>query len=259
MSGKTAAEKVFNDFVLKFGFPERLHHDQGREFENSLFTHLQRLCNIHHSRTTPYHPEGNGQVERFNRTLLGMLRTLPKEFKSDWKNHVQKMVHAYNCTQNDSTGYSSHFLLYGRQPRLPIDMLFSLNRSEGPVEHETYVSKWRQCMEEAYKIAAANARKRSDRGKNYYDMKAKNAGLLPGDRVLVRNLGERGGPGKLRSFWEDKVHIVVRRICDKLTVYEVRPEDGKGRIQVLHRNLLLQCNHLPIEDLKETQEKAEKG
>ena len=246
-SGKTAAEHIFNDYVLKFGFPERLHHDQGREFENSLFTHLQRFCNVQHSRTTPYHPEGNGQVERFNRTLLGMLRTLPKEFKSDWKNHVQKMVHAYNCTQNDSTGYSPHFLLYGRQPRLPVDLLFSLVKAEGPTEYQSYVSKWKQCMQEAYRIAGANAKKRMDRGKKYYDQKAKNVVLEPGDRVLVRNLSERGGPGKLRSFWEDKVHIVVKRMNEKLPVYEVRPEKGSGRARILHRNLLLQCNHLPIE------------
>ena len=260
-SGKTAAEKIFNDFVLKFGFPERLHHDQGREFENSLFTHLQRFCNIQHSRTTPYHPEGNGQVERFNRTLLGMLRTLPKEFKSDWKNHVQKMVHAYNCTQNDSTGYSPHFLLYGRQPRLPVDLLFSLDNAEGAVEYQSYVSKWKQCMQEAYEIAAANAKKRTDRGKKYYDQKAKNVVLEPGDRVLVRNLGERGGPGKLRSFWEERVHVIVRRISKKLPVYEVKPENGKGRVRILHRNLLLQCNHLPLQENHKVRElnKRQKG
>lgn len=109
-------------------------------------------------------------------------------------------------------------------------------------------------MQEAYKIAAANAKKRMDRGKKYYDIKAKNIVLVPGDRVLVRNLGEKGGPGKLRSYWEDKVHIVVRRISNQLPVYEVRPENGKGRSRVLHRNLLLQCNHLPLEEDHRVQE-----
>ena len=77
-SAKTVAQKLYNDFILRHGFPLRIHHDQGGEFENRLYRELEKLCDVEHSRTTPYHPQGNGQVERFNRTLLGMVRILPE-------------------------------------------------------------------------------------------------------------------------------------------------------------------------------------
>jgi hypothetical protein len=202
-------EKLFNDFVLRFGFPAKIHHDQGGEFENQLLSQLEKLSGVKHSRTTPYHPQGNGQVERFNRTLLDMLRTLPENQKSRWKDHVNKVVHAYNCTRNDSTGYSPFFLLFGRHPRLPIYLIFRSSSPRTNKNYPQYVSEWRKAMQEAYQVARQKSTQSGVKAKKYYDRLVRSSVLQPSDRVLVRNLSERGGPGKLRSFWENDIHVVV--------------------------------------------------
>ena len=242
-SAKTAADRLFNDFVLRFGFPTKILHDQGREFENKLFHRLEKLSGVTRLRTTPYHPQGNGKVERFNRTLLHMLRTLPESQKHKWKDSLNKVVHAYNSSRNDATGFSPFYLLFGRSPRLPVDLMFGLSREDTRMNHTEYTEKWKVAMKDAYEMARQNISKSSEDGKKQYDRKVRFSSLQPGDRVLVRNLSERGGPGKPRSHWEQEVHLIVEQKGD-LPVFEVTPEGRKGKSRILHRNLLLPCDFL---------------
>ena len=118
-SALTAADKIFNDFILKYGFPKRIHHDQGREFHNSLFRRLHQLSGINASKTTPYHPMGDGQTERMKRTIINMLKTLEEKEKHNWKNHLSKLAFAYNSTIHKTTKFSPCFLMFGRSPRSP--------------------------------------------------------------------------------------------------------------------------------------------
>ena len=149
-----------------------------------------------HSKTTPYHPEGNGQAERFKQTLA-MLRTLPEEKKSSWADSLNKVVHAYNCTRNDATGFTPFFLLFGRAPRLPIDQIFGLCNEPKSVSYAKYVEQLATTMKEAYETVKKRTRDQLRTRRKRDGKKAHSSALNPGDRVLIRNLSERGGPGKL--------------------------------------------------------------
>ena len=124
-------EKVKFSLFYKFGVPGRIHSDQGRNFEASLIQQLCDLYGIRKSRTTPYHPAGNGQCERFNRTLHNLLRTLPAFRKADWADYLPQMLFCYNTTPHQATGESPYYLLFGQEPRLPVDFL--LGRIPDPI------------------------------------------------------------------------------------------------------------------------------
>ena len=175
-----------------------------------------------------------------------MLRALPESQKSHWKNHVNKVVHAYNSTRNDATGFSPFFLLFGRHPWIPVDLVFDFGKQSTPISHPDYAKKWKEAMSDAYQLAQEKAIKQAAKNKHLYDRRVNTSQLEPGDRVLVRNLSQRGGPGKLRSHWEERVHVVIKQ-KGSLPVYEVQSEDQRGPKRRPHRNLLLPCELLPLE------------
>lgn len=243
---RTVAKCLWDNFIVYYGIPERLHTDQGPDFESKLIKELCEMAGIKKCRTTPYHPRGN-PVERFNRTLLNMLGTLESKQKTKWKDYVKPLVHAYNCTRNETTGYTPYELMFGRSPRLPIDLAFGLPMSEEMHQpHSQYVQSLKSRLKESYSIASKNAAKAAGRNKVRFDQRVVPSKLEPGDRVLVRSVRLRG-KHKLSDKWEQDIYVVVDQAGD-LPVYTVKPERYDGPNRTLHRDLLLPCGFLPAVD-----------
>ena len=120
----TVANKLVDEFFCRFSVPEQLHSDQGRQFEANVMQEVCRLLQIDKTRTTPYHPQSDGLVERFNRTMLAMLASTVEEDPSNWEQHLRKVCMAYNTSVHPSTGYAPFYLMFGRLARLPVDIMY---------------------------------------------------------------------------------------------------------------------------------------
>ena len=243
---KTTAKVLFENFIVHYGFPARLHSDQGRNFESSVIQELCRLAGVEKSRATPYHPMGNGMVERFNQTLLNMLGTLENHKKEDWKSYVAPLVHSYNATKHPSTGYSPYFLMFGRHPRLAIDAYLgmSLPEESAIVSQDHYATKLKKRLQFAYKVASKEAQKAADRNKANYDLKVREATLDVGDRVLIRQVAFKGRH-KISDKWDKDPYVVIDI---PIPVFKVQKEHDSAVVKTLHMNLLLPFSAIPRTD-----------
>ena len=188
------AKLLWNNFIVHYGFPTKIISDQGHNFESKLIAALCPVAGFQKLRTSPYHPQTNRQCEWFNSTPLNMLGTLTPEQKKDWKTFVPSMVHAYNCTKNTSTGFSPYYLLFGREPRLPIDVEFGLKRGNQQVfpSRSNYMTQLRRRLRLAHKKAKQVADRQQARHKGLYDRRCKEAALDIGDLVLVKKTSWKG-------------------------------------------------------------------
>ena len=248
-TARTTAKVLFDNFFAHYGFPAKLHSDKAQNFESRVIKHLCKVAGIKKTRTTPYHPKGNGQVERFNQTLLQMLGTLEPTQKSDWKSYVLPLMHAYNATRHDTTGFSPFYLMFGRHPRLALDAFLGLEPSaESGRTQAEYSTKFQSRLSFAYQKASEEAAHQTERYKTYYDQRVRESKLEVGDRVLIRALGLKGKV-KIADDWEEMPYIVTEIPMQDIPVYKVRQEDGKGRVKTLHRNQMLPFTCLPSEPL----------
>ena len=121
MRSQTAQETemtLYRNWFTVHGVPERIYSDQGGNFESMLFRELATLMGCKKMRTTAYHPAGNGGVETNNRSIIAMQKDL-----HSWDRSLPAICSAYNASCHEETGVLPHFLLTGRDFRLPEDLI----------------------------------------------------------------------------------------------------------------------------------------
>ena len=231
----TVAKVLVHEWFQRYRVPQKIHSDQGRDFESKLVKSLCELYGIKKTRTTPYHPRGNTQCERFNRSLHDLLRTLPPEQKSKWPQNLPELVQAYNNTPHASTGFSPHFLLFGQEPQLPVDRLLGRTTTSavGPTD---WVRQHRLRLQASHARALKQLQEAAAERRKQTDQKAADHPLHVGDLVYLRN--RVLGRSKIQDRWRPELHVVTARPYPGIHVYGVKPFSG-GQERTLSRDDLL--------------------
>ena len=109
----TSVKILVDKWFYVYGIPVCIHSDKGHSFDNEIMSHLYAMYRIEQLTTTSYNLYGNAPMERLNHTLIGLLKSLPKEQKNNWPLHLPLLVFAYNAMPHDTTGYLLYELMFG--------------------------------------------------------------------------------------------------------------------------------------------------
>ena len=234
----TVAQVLVKHWFRRFGPPARIHSDQGRDFEAAIIKDLCNLYGIKKSRTTAYWPQGNGQCERYNRTLHDLLRTLPPEKKRKWPEYIEDVVYFYNTTPNSSTGFTPFYLMYGREARVLRNLCLE-DDTEPAVPINEWVADHKRKLHEAYKIAQQKLTQKAQIRKQYHDKNAKAQHLTVGMHVYKRNRKVKGR-NKIQDSYSPEKYVILD--CNKdQHIYLIEPADGFGNAKWVNRTEIREC------------------
>ena len=186
------------------------------------------------TRTTPYHPQSDGLIERFNRTLLSMLRTVAFENPFNWESDLRPPSLAYNTSVHPSTGYTPFFLMFGRQGQMPIDLMYG--KSPSTSEYASSLRKW---LKEAYRRLRTQMSHKLDRQKDIYDEKVHGVPFKQNDLVWFHSTVVPWGCGrKLHHSWTGPFRVVKQLADSEYCLLNIQL---RRHWPVVHFNRLKPC------------------
>ncbi|KAI9553741.1 hypothetical protein GHT06_018990 [Daphnia sinensis] len=227
-TAQTIAKILVNKIFTKYGSPEVVLTDQGTNFLSSLIEEVCKLFKIRRIRTTAYHPQTDGLVERFNRTLCDMLACYVADEPEKWDKYLPFVTFAYNTAKQASIRETPFYLFFGREPIMPNDI--KINRRYETYEDTSmmYSHQW----EKAQKLAKEHLFKAATRQKKYYDNNTKMVKYNVGDYVLLK---APPTAGKFILRWNGPFQV-TRSYSD--VNYEIQHVENKKLKSIVHANRL---------------------
>ena len=228
----TVAHILVSRVFSRFGPPTVLHSDQGRNFDSILMHEIYNLMGIKKTRTTAYHPQCDGLVERQNRTLQNILSAFVSEHSVDWDEWLDQAVFAYNTSVHESTGLSPYELIFGRPARMPIEVELGVPL-RNPNSQSDYSQSLRKALLHSNELAQRNLNIARSRQASQYNNKSKKdwEPFETGQAVWLW----RPKHWKFGKKWTGPYKIVSREGVNYRVV------STRGKTLIAHHNLLKPC------------------
>ena len=231
----TTAKLFVEEILCRHSAPRKLLSDRGKNFLSKVVKDVCQLVNTSKVNTTSYHPECDGLVERFNHSLTTIISMYVSEHQSDWDHFIPYALFAYRTSIQASINETPFYLLYGRDPRFPIDI--SLFKSQELYDNTSdYRSVLINRFLEARKLAHDNIELAQQRQKANHDKKAKEVSYSIGQRVWLFTPNNRKGlSSKLTHNWHGPYRILAKK---SPVNYLLDSNDERNYMQIVHVNRL---------------------
>ena len=227
----TVAKILVDKWFYTYGMPASIHSNKGCSFDNEIMSHLYAMYGVEQSTTTPHNPCGNAPTERLNHTLIGLLKSLPKEQKSNWPLHLPLLVFAYNAMPHDTTGYQPYELMFGHKAPTMCDSWLRLgNYNDNFLQSKcTWVNQQHELIHAANRWALKRMKMSAEKSVSWAGGKALNIPI--GNLVLLHDHPKGGirsrittkmncllwNPSPRTQMFIPSDHLMVRVLCVRWT------------------------------------------
>ena len=235
---QTVAKVFVEQWICRLGAPRTIHTDQARNFESNLFKEVCQLLKMNKTRTSPYHPESDGMVERFNRTLISMLALFVEDNQANWDVLLPYVMLAYRSSVHSSTEFTPYKVVFGQEIILPVDLMLNLSGGERFPTATEYVSRLADTLSTVIGAVRGHQARASGKQKEAFDVRVKWQYYSEGELVWVRSKAKkRGVCPKLQRRFKGPYKVLERvtEVLYRLVLVEGGPE------VVLHFNRLKPC------------------